>query len=298
MSKLSNEQPSLDQDRPPLSVEQASSDAKLVKPFDDLLTAIAHVAGLNPATVYQELGPHIDQFACAVRAESAPVDQQEVDEEVGNHCEVHHRTNYPLTVRCAWCGESIEGWSPHAHNYGYWQGEKQDWRMHEECYRVADLDGALTAGFMLYEGQRPEAELATLRVPLEQCKCTTPLLGERPGECLRCRLCNLSITPVDQPHPQETEQAAILESAAQTHAPVTEYDVAFIAALKSGAAALALLAAKDQEIALLRDECDSAKAAGQIWEAQANHQIKARDKAEAQLAQATQEISELKATRE
>ena len=69
MSKLSNDQPSLDQDRPPLSVEQIAQE----------LTAIV---GDSEATTGNRLW-RVKLLAerLAVRAESAPVEQQEI-----KHC--------------------------------------------------------------------------------------------------------------------------------------------------------------------------------------------------------------------
>lgn len=95
-----------------------------------------------------------DPLASPPTTETLPFGED--DEDIANHCEVNHKAHYPRELRCAWCGEAIPGGESHAHNYGYWQGEKQDWRMHAECYTDADLNGALDAGFMLYEAPRPQ----------------------------------------------------------------------------------------------------------------------------------------------
>lgn len=38
----------------------------------------------------------------------------------------------------------------------YWQGEFQNWRMHDECYQDADDNDSLTEGFMDGDGEMPD----------------------------------------------------------------------------------------------------------------------------------------------
>ena len=56
--------------------------------------------------------------------------------------------------RCAWCGEMILVDEVHAHYIGVWDGEWQNWRMHEECFDDASTDDGISDGFMLYEAER------------------------------------------------------------------------------------------------------------------------------------------------
>lgn len=52
--------------------------------------------------------------------------------------------------RCIWCYESILAAEKHYHYAGYWEGEKQNWRMHAECaaaFHDDDCgDGSIDAG--------------------------------------------------------------------------------------------------------------------------------------------------------
>jgi len=129
------------------------------------------------------------------------------DDDLSDHCEVHHRTHYPRTVKCAWCGESIQSGSLHTHNYGRWQGEKQDWRMHEECYEVADLDGALGDGFTLYDHERPKP------APVSSSARPDRRVGPRNSACV----CDTCCPPIQEqadarPDRQTVEQAKARET--------------------------------------------------------------------------------------
>ena len=61
--------------------------------------------------------------------------------------------------RCAWCGESIRRGELHQKAAGQWEGDWQDWRMHDECYQHSVDTEELQDGFSLYEGERPEIEV-------------------------------------------------------------------------------------------------------------------------------------------
>ena len=37
------------------------------------------------------------------------------------------------TLPCLWCAEKIKKGEQHQHYYGDWDGERQNWRMHNEC---------------------------------------------------------------------------------------------------------------------------------------------------------------------
>jgi hypothetical protein len=56
---------------------------------------------------------------------------------------------------CAWCGQTIPKGEQHIHFTGVWQGDFQDWRMHDECHNLASDTGELQEGFNLYDNERP-----------------------------------------------------------------------------------------------------------------------------------------------
>jgi hypothetical protein len=58
--------------------------------------------------------------------------------------------------RCIWCYEQIEIGESHTRYVGSWEGEFQDWRMHEECWTDYDLNYDSEEGFMPGEAQRPQ----------------------------------------------------------------------------------------------------------------------------------------------
>ena len=68
--------------------------------------------------------------------------------------------------RCAWCGEAIVSETGilrpirlrHVKFSGKWSGEFQNWRMHSECYNIANENDELSDGFSLYEHERPARE--------------------------------------------------------------------------------------------------------------------------------------------
>ena len=57
--------------------------------------------------------------------------------------------------RCEWCGESIPKGEVHAHFVGVWEGEWQNWRMHDECYDYSTSTDECQDGFMPFENERP-----------------------------------------------------------------------------------------------------------------------------------------------
>lgn len=57
--------------------------------------------------------------------------------------------------RCEWCGETIPKAEKHAHFVGKWDGEFQNWRMHNECYTESNDNHELEDGFTPYEHERP-----------------------------------------------------------------------------------------------------------------------------------------------
>ena len=61
--------------------------------------------------------------------------------------------------RCEWCGEPIPKGEKHAHFTGMWDGEFQNWRMHEECWQAGMADDSIGDGFSPYENERPEKKL-------------------------------------------------------------------------------------------------------------------------------------------
>jgi hypothetical protein len=58
--------------------------------------------------------------------------------------------------RCEWCGETIPVKERHVKYSGKWEGEFQNWRMHNECYSAADDNDELSEGFSPYEHERPD----------------------------------------------------------------------------------------------------------------------------------------------
>ena len=59
--------------------------------------------------------------------------------------------------RCIWCGQTIPKGESFAHYKGIWEGNWQNWRMHEECYASCDsLD--YEDGFEPYAHKRGSTE--------------------------------------------------------------------------------------------------------------------------------------------
>mgnify|MGYP001561660507 CR=1 FL=1 len=58
--------------------------------------------------------------------------------------------------KCEWCGGKIAKGEVHCQFKGKWQGEFQNWRMHDECYENAEDSDSLQDGFTMYEHGRPE----------------------------------------------------------------------------------------------------------------------------------------------
>jgi hypothetical protein len=59
--------------------------------------------------------------------------------------------------RCAWCGDKIHKGEVHYHYKGKWQGEFQNWRMHNDCYGYAYDNDYLFDGFDQFDNERPQA---------------------------------------------------------------------------------------------------------------------------------------------
>lgn len=58
--------------------------------------------------------------------------------------------------RCEACHEEIEAKTLHVNYKGQWQGEWQNWRMHEECHASLEPDD-LEDGFIPGTFERPES---------------------------------------------------------------------------------------------------------------------------------------------
>ena len=61
---------------------------------------------------------------------------------------------------CSWCGETIKKGEKAYHFNGRWDGDWQDWKMHEEC-RQANIDEENYGGdgfFYPYENERPKIQ--------------------------------------------------------------------------------------------------------------------------------------------
>jgi hypothetical protein len=66
--------------------------------------------------------------------------------------------------RCSWCGQRIEAKADAYHYKGMYDGEWQNWYMHEECQEAYALNG--NEEFDPFEGERPA--LAQPVVPREK----------------------------------------------------------------------------------------------------------------------------------
>ena len=58
--------------------------------------------------------------------------------------------------RCEWCGEAIPKGEVHVQGSGMWEGDWQNWRMHNECYEMGNLNDEIVEGFSPFENERPE----------------------------------------------------------------------------------------------------------------------------------------------
>ena len=65
--------------------------------------------------------------------------------------------------KCAWCLGPILRGEQHVHFVGKWEGEFQNWRMHNECEEDADDNDALREGFTDGDGTMPPRVLAICR---------------------------------------------------------------------------------------------------------------------------------------
>lgn len=67
--------------------------------------------------------------------------------------------------RCEWCGEPILKGEIHSQYTGVWEGDWQNWRMHQECYDIGARYGEIQEGFNPFENERPEkTEIAIQQV--------------------------------------------------------------------------------------------------------------------------------------
>jgi len=58
--------------------------------------------------------------------------------------------------RCEWCLGPIPKGEKHKHYVGKFDGDFQNWRMHNECYESADLNDSFDDGFCAGDGEMPE----------------------------------------------------------------------------------------------------------------------------------------------
>ncbi len=64
--------------------------------------------------------------------------------------------------RCEWCGETILKGEKHTHGSGAWEGDWQNWRMHNECFEIGLLNEEITDGFSPFENERPKPAVREL----------------------------------------------------------------------------------------------------------------------------------------
>lgn len=57
---------------------------------------------------------------------------------------------------CEWCERTIEKGQRHCQYRGKWQGEWQNWRMHEDCYTDYWDGDSYDTGFMRGDGRNSE----------------------------------------------------------------------------------------------------------------------------------------------
>jgi hypothetical protein len=60
------------------------------------------------------------------------------------------------TVRCAWCGQDMMKGKTVYQFKGRWNGDWQNWKMHNECRDVYYDDDCFDEGFSLYDNERPK----------------------------------------------------------------------------------------------------------------------------------------------
>ncbi len=59
--------------------------------------------------------------------------------------------------RCEWCGETILRGEKHTQFTGMWEGEFQNWRMHDECHEAGShFNDEISDGFTPYGNERPK----------------------------------------------------------------------------------------------------------------------------------------------
>src|ERR1035437_6389755 len=59
---------------------------------------------------------------------------------------------------CEWCGEKIPKGERHVHFVGIWEGDWQNWRMHDECHESPKQSDELSDGWEPYQHERPRKE--------------------------------------------------------------------------------------------------------------------------------------------
>ena len=60
--------------------------------------------------------------------------------------------------RCEWCGQGIPKGERHYNYLGMWDGEWQNWRMHEECHEDYEINCDPFEGFSPFDNERPVPE--------------------------------------------------------------------------------------------------------------------------------------------
>lgn len=57
--------------------------------------------------------------------------------------------------RCEWCGQSIPKGETFFHYKGIFEGEWQNWRMHNECFEDYQINSDVNEGFSPFDNERP-----------------------------------------------------------------------------------------------------------------------------------------------
>ena len=60
--------------------------------------------------------------------------------------------------RCSWCGQVMKKGEVVYHFKGRWDGDWQNWKMHNECEQVYRNDEYCEEGFSLFNNTRPTTE--------------------------------------------------------------------------------------------------------------------------------------------
>jgi hypothetical protein len=86
---------------------------------------------------------------------------------------------------CEWCAGEINRGEKHVQFKGMFEGDWQNWRMHNECKAVAEADDSLNEGFAFGAGEMPEAVKA--RQKGTSCSSHTQSGARREGETIMKR---------------------------------------------------------------------------------------------------------------